>query len=419
METLEKNGAQAARYEGKAFIFSDIASQEKVTAVLCRAFGLDPEGKGDTLVLHNEDIEVRLAVACQSAGQEAEEFIDRQTEAACAHFYQVKTEAAEVKTNLLYQIGRAKGFILVEYEFDVEENRSVAEKKNMVENMFVNLLGELEGIMLIQDKEKGTDAFYCRGEKGERLLVMSDKGQTSFRCYLPYQEPVLRARKDLSKEQIERRMRTMETLMLKGIYVPAEFPVVKDGAAVTCPSLEEMAKRALALMGVAIYSGCMLDEEQGFKGAQMFLMDYIDNNNTQDYFSPAEWEYIHNMKATKKEQHHFIRQYEALYIMEWALGLVENLEFPDHPCDAQMLIKSLRKGTSISRVMAKSKPKSPREILDVYDMVSCIHWACLSAREHDLPAPAGMNLGIVNLWHRTLNWLIGRGDWDQVKADIE
>ena len=74
METLEKNGAQAARYEGKAFIFSDIASQEKVTAVLCRAFGLDPEGKGDTLVLHNEDIEVRLAVACQSAGQEAKEF---------------------------------------------------------------------------------------------------------------------------------------------------------------------------------------------------------------------------------------------------------------------------------------------------------------------------------------------------------
>ena len=44
------------------------------------------------------------------------------------------------------------------------------------------------------------------------------------------------------------------------------------------------------------------------------------------------------------------------------MGLVENLEFPDHPCDAQMLIREPRKGTSIGRVMAKSKPKSPRKI---------------------------------------------------------
>ena len=100
----EKNttetSAPAKRYEGKAFIFSDIPSQEKIIQVLCATFGLDPEGIGDTLVLHNGDIEIRLAVASESAGEQAEEFIKKQVEETCGHFYQVETGVVDVKTNL-------------------------------------------------------------------------------------------------------------------------------------------------------------------------------------------------------------------------------------------------------------------------------------------------------------------------------
>ena len=77
---------------------------------------------GDTLVLHNGDIEIRLAVASESAGEQAEEFIKKQVEGTCGHFYQVETGVVDVKTNLLYQIGRARSFVLVEYAFDVEED---------------------------------------------------------------------------------------------------------------------------------------------------------------------------------------------------------------------------------------------------------------------------------------------------------
>ena len=117
--------APAKRYEGKSFIFSDIPSQEKIIQVLCTTFGLDPEGMGDTLVLHNGDIEIRLAVASESAGEKAEEFIKRQVEGTCDHFYQVKTGVVDVKTNLLYQIGRARSFVLVEYAFDVEDEEDI------------------------------------------------------------------------------------------------------------------------------------------------------------------------------------------------------------------------------------------------------------------------------------------------------
>ena len=78
-------------------------------------------------------------------------------------------------------------------------------------------------------------------------------------------------------------------------------------------------------------------------------MDYIDNNNTQDYFSPKEWKYLHDTAPDRKEILSFLRQYESLHVVEWALGLVEELGFPDHPCNPADLVKLLRNGTSISK----------------------------------------------------------------------
>ena len=417
----EKNttetSAPAKRYEGKAFIFSDIPSQEKIIQVLGATFGLDPEGMGDTLVLHNGDIEIRLAVASESAGEQAEEFIKKQVEGTCGHFYQVETGVVDVKTNLLYQIGRARSFVLVEYAFDVEDEEDIEGKRTMIEDMFVSVLNDLEGIILIQNQEEKEDSMFCCGENGEKLLILSDKGGSAFTRYLPYQEPDLKAGKDITQEQVDRRMRTMQTLIGNAIYVPGWLPAVEPASQITCPSLEETAKRALAIMGVAIYSECLLDEKQGVEKAQNFLMDYIDNNNTQDYFSPREWRYLHDTAPDRKEVLSFLRQYESLYVVEWALGLVEELGFPDHPCNPADLVKSLRNGTSISKIMAKSRPKSPRELLDACDLISCLEWSCINARHHELPEPAGMKTGVVREWHKALNWLTGHGQWDEVRAN--
>lgn len=409
------------RYEGKSYIFSDLSSQKDMMGVLCRNFGVDPEGQGDTLVLKNEDIEIRVAVVGSSAGEKAEEFIKGQTEAVCQHFLKVETKAVDVKTNLLYQIGRANGLARIEYSFDVEDPEDLQDKKAAVEGMFIAPLNELEGIILISDEESGEDSIFCCGENQERLLILSEKGGSSFSRYLPYQEPELKGRKDLSKEQVERRMRSLDVLAENGIYVPAWYPAVEASANITCPSLEEMSRRAIALMGVCIYSECMHGDKPDFEGGQNFLMDFIDNYNSQDYFSPREWKFIHDTAPDKKEANAFTWQYESLYVMAWALGLVEELEFPDHTCDVPLVVNALRKCDSISKLLAKSKPRSPRELLDACDLTSCLHWACVSVRRHGLSEPAGMNTGVVIERHKALNWLTGFGNgasWDEVKADI-
>ena len=147
---------------------------------------LGPEGKGDTLVLHNGDIEIRLAVASESAGEKAEEF-NKETGGGNlrAIFIRLKQGLVDVKTNLLYQIGRARSFVLVEYAFDVEDEEDIEDKKTMIEDMFVSILNDLEGIILIQNQDEKEDGMFCSGENGEKLLILSDKGGSAFTRYLP------------------------------------------------------------------------------------------------------------------------------------------------------------------------------------------------------------------------------------------
>lgn len=420
MESFEKKETEPMeRYEGKSYVFSSLSSLKDVMGVLCATFGVDPEEQKDTIILHNGDMEVRVAAACASSGEKAEDFITNQVEAALSHFYEVKTAAVDVKTNLVYQLERTRGFIMIDYSFEAED---IEDKRSIIEDMFIAILDQLDGVMLIQNPEAKEDGFYCCGENGEKLLILSDKGGSAFRGYLPYHEPTLKAGKDIVQEQVDRRLRTWETLGGKGIYVPAGHPAIDPASKVQCRPLEEIVKRAVALMGVCIYSECLLSGgDKGMEDAQNFLMDLLDRYNAQEFFTPKEWKYIHDTKPTEKDSKGFWCQYESLYVMEWALGLVEGLDFPDHLCDSRATVLALRNSDSISKILAKSRPKSPRELLDAYDLIFCLDWACSNAKLHSLPAPAGMNRGVVRERLRALRWLTGHKDsasWDEVRTDI-
>ena len=71
-------------------------------------------------------------------------------------------------------------------------------------------------------------------------------------------------------------------------------------------------------------------------------------------------------------------------------------------------------------ILEAAKPRSAKELLDACDMIFCLDWACTDTRMRDLPAPAGMDGGVVFERHKALNWLVGAGekaDWDHVPVD--
>ena len=54
--------------------------------------------------------------------------------------------------------------------------RILEDKKTMIEDMFVSILNDLEGIILIQNQDEKEGRHVLQRGKWEKLLILSDKG---------------------------------------------------------------------------------------------------------------------------------------------------------------------------------------------------------------------------------------------------
>ena len=78
------------------------------------------------------------------------------------------------------------------------------------------------------------------------------------------------------------------------------------------------------------------------------------------------------------------------------------------------MTRTMREHDSIEKLLKGAKLRSVGELLDAADMIFRLDWACVDTRIHGLPAPAGMDGGVVMERHKALNWLICGDDWDEV-----
>ena len=427
------------KYEGSVYLFCYVDTLEEVMQVLCKKFGVGNDGKGNTLELHNGDIDLYVEVAALDMGEEAANFLGRQKGAVCGHFAEVETEAVDVKTNLLLTIDRARSCVAIVFSFD---NNNVEQKLQMVCTPFFDSLSELCAVMMVRGNQ---DYIYWVDENGERKLILSEDGRSDLTKFLPRELPNEPIAKDIEPEQIERRTRSRKVLTEKGIYVPGFYPFIESSKEAQCRTPEEIAKRAIALMVVSLYSEALLGENMSVNEAWDFVSEFIERFDAKEFFSPEEWEYLHNPNSTEQERVGYSWQYENLFVCEWALGLKEpvdkkqglaglfskknkaenaekriELGFPDCICDVPLTVRLLKNYQSIAEILEHANPRSSEELLDACDLIFCLDWACVETRIHGLPAPAGMDGGVVMERHKTLNWLVGayeRADWDDVETN--
>ena len=67
--------------------------------------------------------------------------------------------------------------------------------------------------------------------------------------------------------------------------------------------------------------------------------------------------------------------------------------------------------------MAAAALRPRRELLEQADLIYRLHWACVDARVMDMPAPQGLEPGVVMERHRALFGLAGMDElcgWDDV-----
>ncbi|MGE0164354.1 MAG: DUF4272 domain-containing protein [Dongiaceae bacterium] len=133
--------------------------------------------------------------------------------------------------------------------------------------------------------------------------------------------------------------------------------------------------------------------------------------------SPQERSFIDDTAPPRDACVQMSWRYECLWVLLWALGLINELGSPDRQMDpavAMGIIDNLGR----ERLAAQARLRPAGELLDAADLIYCCHWAVRDAEFFGREPPPGLDPGVVRERHHALNWLIGHGeDWDEVSTD--
>ena len=403
LDRFKKKEAQAQ--ETTLYILCQEGDSNAILRAFDAVFGTSiADGGVNNGVLQNGDLSIQVVAYGQDLGKECGEFIAKQADGVCGHFAQAETEKVDVKINVLHQLTGSKGFVNLNCTYPAGRPGQLEE---MIYPPLFEVLPKVRGLLLVDQ------ASALLGEEGK--LVFSDKGESQLEWFMPYERPLPGYFfEGAPADALRRRNENLEAIRARHIHVTEWLPLIASEAEASLRTAEEIAGRAAALLIVALYSEYLLSEEADVEKAREFIRPVVDCYGAERYFSPAEQAYLDDDDSTEQDRIQFVWQYEPLFVMLWALGYEEELFFPDHICDVPGVTRTMHEHDSIEKLLKGAKLRSVGELLDAADMIFRLDWACVDTRIHGLPAPAGMDGGVVMERHKALNWLICGDDWDEV-----
>ncbi len=189
------------------------------------------------------------------------------------------------------------------------------------------------------------------------------------------------------------------------------LPYIEAADEIEPRSAEQIAKRAIACL-LVIQAACDLNHDQFDDETQAFIIELIQKFDVWSELTPKELAIIHR-EGTTQDVINMIWKYEAYWTLLWALGVVEELNYPANIADCDFAIQAVSSCDSFDAFIAQVKLRDIEELLDEADLIYRYDWACVDARLKHQQAPAGLNASVVLERHGALNWLIQRdGDWD-------
>lgn len=225
-----------------------------------------------------------------------------------------------------------------------------------------------------------------------RVLVGAGAGKCDPQARLPYPPRAL-----------ARKAATEAALAARAVLVPVTLPPLVCEDELALRSRDAVIERARALLLVALRAESVASGEPMPVETLLGKMPLAD-----DALSPNEQAFLAQAEPTPEQCAPFIWRYESLYGLEWALGLVKELPYPEAACDAASTAAAL-----IGMRGPQLRPVS--EILDALDMTYRLHWHVRQARLKQ-GAVAGIDADVVTERHHTLNWLVQfqHAAWDEV-----
>ena len=207
-----------------------------------------------------------------------------------------------------------------------------------------------------------------------------------------------------------RKARTEDLLANRALKTASSLPPVIAESEVVLRSTSAVAERIMALFAVAVRAESLASKSPM---AADEIMQRI--GLAESAFSPAEHKFIFDRMPTQQDSVTFGWCYECALTLSWAVGVIDKLPFPGTICDVELIAQKLLKlGAGGLREAAKARPVS--DILDSLDLHQRLHWITRQAQVDKKTAPAGLEPGVIQERHRTLNWLVQfeNAAWDEV-----
>lgn len=210
-------------------------------------------------------------------------------------------------------------------------------------------------------------------------------------------------------ESEARKQRSIDAISTRGIATIEHLPTVPDSTQVSLRSTEVVARRALTLAAVAI-KGELRHSEVSFEILERFGIQPEDA-------SPIERAFLQDEAPEEQAFINAIWRYESCNIMMWALGLMEDLPFPETIVDVESLSHAVRDADNMAEFLATTQPRALPEVLEQLDLTYRLHWACVDARINNKTLDA-VDSSVVFERHYALNWLVDLyGEpWDDVST---
>lgn len=208
-------------------------------------------------------------------------------------------------------------------------------------------------------------------------------------------------------ESEQHRANSEAILQREGVPFIKHLPMVEPLAETNFRTTQEVTDRTIGLLLAAIY-GASADRE--------LLARMTKHWGAADLFTPKERAFFAIKEPTDHERAQFSWRYEAVWVLVWSLGFVDELSRPDEIVDIDVLAPLI---SNLGPDGFRSKAKLRDGALDALDLTYRYHWACVDARINGREAPAGLSSSVVMERHYALNWLTNYGDsdWDDVSTD--
>ncbi len=227
-----------------------------------------------------------------------------------------------------------------------------------------------------------------------------------------------------NERQRARALRSFEELQKRAVPVFPGPLFVADDIEVKIQPAEEVARRVMVLWAVELRA-------EGVSQAESLRI--IKKLDLWPSVSPSEKAFLQNKRPSSEECRRLVWRLESIWVLLWALGQIERLDWPGDMCDVPKLVGLVSPHEADRKFTASVRLRSVAEILDAQDLVMRIHWAIRDAylhkggmvpagldwsQKHDwVPVALSAEVGVVQQRHYTLNWLVNflsPVDWDSV-----